>query len=276
MTAIEAMDVVMTPWRRFVGANIKGTPAMPADKVAEDVEVLKGIASIVVTQEVRWVWYWRQIRRVLDILPRAKRRDPAKWRSIPGIATAIARPVKAASGVLFKGRHWRKLDVKARRLHDGEAGISENREIRAGLLGDWETGLAVWGGTCHFVVGGDMPTDSPRRRRILDHDLDVLDRFLDDLVATGHPILFQLDANIRPASGAAYRRLRRIIHDHGGRIIGDHGVEFLFVIDGRDTDVEVRDIRRGGFTIKPKHRGGRLNTDHEARGITFRLVRGRR
>jgi hypothetical protein len=181
--------------------------------------------------------------------------------------------VFAASSIMWKGRHWRRAKTWTRPLHGGAKRISEPRWLRAGLLVDWDTALAVIAGTCHFVVRGDNDGDPEERRDILEHDLDQLDRFLDDLVATGHPVIFQLDANIRPRSGTSYRRLRRIIHDHGGRIIGPHGVEYLFVIDGADTRVEVRG---NGFQIKPKARGGRLNTDHEARGITFRLVRKRR
>lgn len=278
MTALEATDQVVTPWRRFVGANIKGTPAMSADKVGADVEILRGTASIIVTQEVRWAWYWKRIGRVLKITSaggRRRRRTTStkapRWKTAPSIAAAVVRPARAASAVMWKGRDWRRAKTIVRKLHQGRGGISETRWARAVLLVDWGTGLGLWAGTLHNVVGGDMPGDGEIRRGMLDHDLDVLDRLLDDLVATGHAIAFEIDANIRPSSGDSYRRLRRIIHDHGGQIIGDHGVEFLFVIPGRDTDLEVRNPR--GFTIPPKAHGGALNTDHEARGMTFRLVR---
>lgn len=277
MTAREATDEVVTPWRRFVGANIKGTPAMSADKVGDDVEVLRRTASIIVTQETRWTWYWRTIGKLLAIVlqgrPRRRRAAaaPARWKTAPTIPRAIARPVRAGSAVMWKGRHWRRARTVVRKLHRGFAKISEARWLRAVLLVDWDTGLAVWAGTCHFVVRGDAADDPDLRQDILAGNLDKLDKLLDDLVATGHPVLFQLDANIGPSSSrATLTRLRRIIHEHGGQIIGRQGVEWLFVIDGRDTDVEVRGR---GFEIRPKARGGRLNTDHEARGITFRLRR---
>jgi hypothetical protein len=284
MTVREASEEAVTPWRRFVGANIKGTPAMSADKVGADVEVLRRTASIVVTQETRWSWYWRRIGRVLAIVlqgrpPRRRRRAALsdRWKTAPGIAKAIARPGRAASAVMWKGRHWGRARTMVRLLHRGARKITEARWLRAVLLVDWDTQLGVWAGTCHFVVGADGRDDRRRRdfakrRRILLRDLDRFDAFLGDLVATGHPVLFQLDANIGPTSEDEIRaQLIAIIRRRGGRVIGFRGVEWLIVIDGADVEVEVRDP--GGWIIRAKARGGRLNTDHEARGVTFRLVR---
>lgn len=283
MTTTEALDQTATPWRRFVGSNIKGTPAMPAAKVAEDLETLRDAASIAVTQEFRWPWYWRAARRVLRLVrrvtktgdPKLRRISAAKWKTAPPVARAIVAPVFSAQAVMWRGRDWRRARTMHRRLHDGAAKISETREIRAALLVDWITGLAVWAGTTHFVVGGDKPSDRRRhdfgeRRRMLLADLDVLDAFLGRLVATGHAVILELDANIGLRSEQGMRdQLIEVIHRHGGRIYGDRGVEWLIVIDGREVAVEVRNPR----TIQPKTHGGPLNTDHEARVIAFRLVR---
>ena len=248
------------PWRRFAGANIKGTPAMPARNVRHDLRVLKNHASLLVVQEFRWPWYWRTADRVLSRLAKKGKR----WGSSPTYTDGLARPVFGAQAVLWRRSAWRHKDTKQRILHHGAAGISEDRRLRACLMEDRKNPVPGWVGTTHFVVGGDNDGDGPKRRAMLQEDIDRLDEFLTDLRATGHPIVFQLDANIK-ASSDTYRQFRDMLRRHGARLQGNRkGVEYLFVIDGGHAEVQVQnawEIPTSG-----------LRTDHEARGITFRFV----
>lgn len=246
-----------TPWRQFLGLNIKGTPAMPARAVAHDLRVAKRRASVVAVQEFKWPWYWRTLGRQL---PAA---SSSAWRSSPNPLVGLARPVFGGQAVAWRGQLWRRRKTRRLLLHAGAAGISESRQLRAALLEDRNTELRAWFGTTHFVVGGDQTSDSLRRRNLLAEDLAQLDRFLAELTRTGDPVVFQLDANIRPRS-EAYPKLRAILRRHRATIHGTHGVEFLFTINGTRTLVEVKDD-----WIVPT---SELRTDHEGRGITFRLV----
>lgn len=248
------------PWRRFAGANIKGTPAMRARKVRHDLRVLKSHASLLVLQEFKWPWYWRAARRVLSRMTKKGKR----WGSSPTYRDGLARPVFGAQAVLWRRNVWRHLDTRQRLVHHGAAGISEDRRLRACLVADRENPVPGWAGTTHFVVSGDNDNDSPKRRAMMQDDIQSLDRFLRDLRATGHPIVFQLDANIR-ASSDVYRQFRGMLRKHGARLQGNRrGVEYLFVIDGRDATVEVKN----SWQIP----ASALRTDHEARGLTFRFV----
>lgn len=246
-----------TPWRRFLGMNIKGTPSMPAVAVAHDLAVGRSRSSVLVLQEFRWPWYWRTLGRVVPAL------STQKWRSSPGAAVGFSRPVLGAQAVTWRGQDWRRRRTRRRLLHRGVANVSEDRHLRAVLLEDRNTELRAWFGTTHFVVRGDQDSDPIRRRDLMARDLAALDQLLTELVASGEPVLFQLDANLRPRS-AVYQKFRRILRNHGATIHGTHGVEFLFTIDGSRTKVEVKDD-----WIIPVHE---LRTDHEGRGITFRLV----
>lgn len=219
-------------WIRFVGQNIKGNPAMAARKVAHDLRVVKRHCDVAVLQEFRLPWYWRTLAKVLG----------TSWSSYPSASNGLAHPTRGAQAVLWRpdvvtrqaGEKSRQLET----LHDGVGGISEDRYLRAVLLAA-AAGGAAWCGGTHFVVGGDGPNDGPRRKTILSNDLHALEEFLDDLLATGHAIVFELDANIHVGT-TAYARLRRIVESRGGRFIGALGVEYLFVIDGTDTTVEIR------------------------------------
>lgn len=248
---------VMTDWFRFLGMNIKGTPAMTAIEVAEDLAVGQDHCSVLVTQEFRWPWYWRTLRTAVAVTAKSR------WRTSPGLVPGFARPVRGAQSVMWKGRRWKRVGTKVALLHKGVAGISEDRFIRAVLLKDRETGLRCWFLTTHFVVGGDMASDSSRRRNIMAIDLAAFHNFVDHLVASGHPIIGQLDANLRPAS-QVYSSFLRIVRRHKGTFHGNHGVEFLFTIPGRTTSIEVK----RNWTVPTTE----LNTDHEGRGITARIV----
>lgn len=246
-----------TTWRRFAGFNIKGTPAMPAASVAHDLDVAQSVASVLVFQEFRWPWYWRTLQRVMGDVA------DSVWRSAPGMLMGARKPVWGAQAVLWKRKVWRRIDTRVALLHDGEAGISESRYLRAVLLEDRATGLRCWFGTTHFVVKGDATSDTVRRRLIMTRDLNALDNFLHALTRTGHPVVFQMDANIHTGT-PAYTRLRATLSSYRGVIHGRHGVEYLFTLPGARAGIEVK----GDFEVPTT----RLKTDHEARGITFRLT----
>lgn len=256
------MPIIDSPPRRFLGANIKGTPAMAVGDVEHDLRELKRRTDVLVTQEFRWPWYWHALGKVLRVVAEGG------WRSYPALAKGAVHPVKSAQAVIWRRRLWRAIDRRETLLHAGRANISEDRWLRAALLRDrtvTATTLATWALTTHNVVGGDGDHDSAQRKAILDHDLDVLERFLPQLLRTGWPVIGEVDANIHRGT-EAFTRLQRIITQLGGTFHGPLGVEFLFTIPGDNgTSVVVDDE-----WIVPD---AALRTDHEARGITFRLRR---
>jgi len=241
-----------TSVRAFVGANIKGTPKMSRRKVAEDLRSLRAHADLVVLQEFKWRTYWLALGANLR-----------RWGSYPSAARGLATPVRAGQPVVWRRRVWRRVGSRGALLHKGRAGISEDRYLRAVLVEDRATGLRCWHGGTHNVVGGDEDTDGPVRRAMLDEDLDRLAAFLDDLASTGYPIVWQMDANVHRGTDA-YRRLVQTVVDRGGAFYGEHGVEYLFAMHGEHGVVEVLSAWR-------LRAGDHLNTDHEARGITYRL-----
>lgn len=244
--------MTVTEPRAFVGANIKGTPKMSRRKVAEDLRTLRAHADLVVIQEFRHRSYWLALAANLR-----------HWGSYPNAARGLARPVWAGQPVAWRRRVWRRVAGRVALLHKGRAGISEDRYLRAVLVEDRATGLRAWHGGTHNVVGGDEPTDGPVRRAMLDEDLDRLAGFLDDLASTGEPVVWHMDANVHRGT-EAYRRLVEIVRSRGGVFHGEHGVEYLFVMHGAHTRVEVV----ASWRLRA---GDHLNTDHEARGITYRL-----
>lgn len=257
------MTEQMTSWRRLLWMNIRGTPPMRASAVRHDVEVFLRNATAGGVQEFRWPWYWSTL---IAAFRRAKRQRGERWRSYPSTAVGLVRPVFAGQAILWRSDLYRQRAKRRWLLHKGERRISESRQLRAVLLEDRNTGLAEWVGTTHNVVGGDAPGDSPKRKGMLDQDLDVLELAFDHMTGTGHPVSFGLDANIHRGT-AAYERLLRIVAKHGGTIHGQHGVEFTITLPGRDVVAETR----RPWTIATN----RIRTDHEGRGITRRLVRRR-
>ena len=246
-----------TRWFRFLGMNIKGTPSMRQSKVEHDLDIAKAKADVLVVQEFRWPWYFSAAKKVMSSAEIA-------WGTSPGVNHGYVRPVAGAQGVMWLRERFKRLRTRHALAHAGVAGVSESRFLRACLLRDRETGIKGWFGTTHFVVGGDEFTDSNRRKAIMAGDLIALDKFLTGLKRGGHPILFQLDANIHKGSWA-YAEFMRILRKHGATVHGEHGVEYLFTINGRKAQVEVRND-----WIIPT---SRLETDHEGRGITARFVR---
>ena len=239
--------------------NIKGTPAMPAAAVKHDLTVGRSEASVLVTQEFRWPWYWRTLKNVVG---RGKWSD--RWSSSPGFAKGFARPVRGAQSVMWDNKIWKHVDTRVRVLHDGHAGISEDRFIRAVLLQNRATGVLCWFLTTHFVVGGDEPGDGPLRKKMMALDLRVLDTMVEGLRETGYAIIGQFDGNIHRGT-PAYRELMDIASDNKMTFHGEHGVEYLFTVDGEATKVQVLND-----WVVPT---SRLKTDHEGRGITYRLIR---
>lgn len=249
------IEIKATPWFRFLGMNIRGTPPMASADVAHDLRVAQDETDILVAQEFRHRWYWRVAKRLM-----AKR-----WGSSPGYRRGIAAPVAGAQPVFFRRSLFKGGRTKTRLLHWGKAKISENRFQRAKRINvRGYDGFSLFAYTTHCVVKGDEASDPKVRRDMLAGDLKRLDRFLTTLVRTGLPVIGQLDANIRKGS-ASYDDLLRILKRHGATLYGAHGVEYLFVIDGREIEVEVRNP-----DVVPT---SRLRTDHEGRCIEFRLVR---
>ena len=241
-----------TSVRQFAGANIKGTPRMRRRKVAEDLRTIRANADALALQEFRHRSYWLALAANLR-----------SWGSFPSAASGLARPVRGAQALAWRRSIWRRRGSRIKRLHRGRAGISEDRYLRAVLLEDKATGVRCWHGSTHFVVGGDDPTDGPVRRAMLEHDLERWAEFLDGLADTGHPVVWHMDANVHKGT-RAHDRIVEVVTAHGGRILGEHGVEYLIVLPGNKARV-------GGVVLWRLRAGIVLNTDHEARGMTYRL-----
>lgn len=255
-----------TEWSHFLGANIKGTPAMSADKVRADLRHLRSRTDLLVVQEFKWSWYWRVARdEMATVLSRGEITD--RWGASPGFAAGFKDAVAGAQACLWSRAEWKKIRTKRWLLHPSTPGISDDRYQRAVLVEHRKTKQRVWLYTTHFAVGGDRRGDPQRNRTVLALDIDRMGIALTYLRGTGHPVLGQLDANIARDS-AAYPGFKKMLDDHGARLHGEHGVEYLFSINGKRTRVEVKN----DWVVLPKSRKGPLNTDHEARGVTFRLV----
>lgn len=240
---------------RFAGMNIKGTPAMSAASVHHDLKVAKSKADILVFQEFRWEWYWAQLALVMN----------RAWGTAPTKHLGKKQPVRGAQAVLWKKKHWKRLEARSHLLHSGVAKVSEDRYVRGVLLECKTSGLRCWFVTTHFVVKGDQKRDPSLRQTMFKRDCSVLSEFLEALKKTGHPIVMQLDANVTPLSGN-YPYFARVIEKHNGRMHGNKGVEFLVTFPGKYSRVKVeRD-----WVIPTSE----LKTDHEGRGITARLVSG--
>lgn len=249
------LDVKSDP-RRVLWLNVKGNPRMSRDKVEEDVQKGMDLGSVLMLNEYKWEMYWRTAHRVAY----------GGWGSSPGFAAGTLHPNRGAQPVMWKRGVWRHEETRLRLMHDGEPGISEDRYMRAVLLKERKTNLRCWFATSHFVVGGDQAGDGPQRKEMLKQDLVRMNSMLIGLQRTPHPIIFQGDLNIH-ADGWAYQVLRMMLAKSGAQIHGDHGVEYTFVINGRREGRTRVEVERSW-----KVRNTRLNTDHEGRGLTFRLL----
>lgn len=249
--------------RRFVGANVKRT--LTRWQVRDDLAMIARHykASVIALQEFQTRGHWLALRSALE-----------GWKSYPSVLVGLARPSWSGQAIAWRHDQWRRLDKRRRELHQGAAGITETRQLRAVLLEDRRSGLACWFATTHFVVGGDQLTDGPVRRHLMAQDLTRLDKFIRELKATGHAGVLQLDANLTPASDA-WATFQQLLRRRGCTIHGVRGVEYLITWqaswtpgpDGRGRNPAQMLRVSSDMTI------GRLNTDHEARALDFRLER---
>lgn len=253
---------------RLVGMNINDNPPMTGAEVEDDLDaaVDRGRAHIIVTQEMRWAWYFRRAAKVLRRRIRGDERAlPTSWQHSPNLARAIAAPNASAQACFWREDLLQRRQTARRRLHKGYRRISESRQLRGVLLEDREhddPDLAVWAGTTHFVRGGDEKRDPELHRRILlQEDLPAFGGWLDDMLETGHGAIVQLDANIREGA-AAYDDFMAVVHQRGGRAIGRHGIEYLLVFQpANGTRIDVMEA----WELHGLH------TPHEGRGVTFRI-----
>lgn len=247
--------------------NIKGNPRMPASDVREDLEVALKRGGIVTLVEFRWDYYWRTLARLVKAFLSADvRRESGlpTWRSFPTFKRGIAAPVAGGQMVMWKADRWARADKLVKRIHRGMARISEDRRIRGVLLLDRPTLLGLWVLVTHYVVGGDNKGDGPRRRATLRQDIDVTVRALRKALASGFPVALTLDGNIRLQSDAYAEFRRRVVDEFGGTVHGNPGVEWIITYPGSNgTTIDV--------SAEWETRTGRLNTDHEGRGITATL-----
>ena len=243
--------------RSVGGANIKGTPAMPAASVRNDLKKLKSRLDIIGLQEFRHRWYWLVLGALFG----------ERWRSYPSQKAALKQPVFGGQGILWKSNINRKVhsrQMAAFDFEDDHSGIMENRWIRAVLLEDRISQLACWYISTHFVVHGDDHGEGPRRQAFMEQNLARLALMLDYCSRTGEPMVLELDANIHKGTWA-YFRLMQIFEQYGGRVVGEQGVEFLVVFDGDLTRVVVDKA----YVLRPRDIG--LKTDHEVRCIDHHL-----
>lgn len=232
----------------FVGANIKGTPAMPASSVSHDLRVLRRVADVFVVQEFRWKWYWLAISSAL-----------VGWASYPSRAVGIAAPNNGAQAIFWKRRLFKKLKSycePAFNFNLDNAGIMENRFVRGVLLNFRKDGFIAWYLSTHFVVGGDEHTDSIRRRNFMKQNIAALDKALTYMQNSGYPIMGEIDANIHKYS-EAYSDFMSMMRRHGATFHGELGVEYAFTINGRYGTWE--HIRPDTISTS------QLKTDHESR-----------
>jgi len=244
---------VRTTWRPFGGFNVKGVPAMSQRQVLHDLRIIRRNVVVASLQEFKHSRYWSWMRRAL---PRTGRQP---WRSYPD----GYRGPRSSQPVIWRARVYDLVEGRQRELHGDQGAISQARYVTAALLRDRATGLRCWYVSAHFVVRGDQPSDTERRRTLLEQDLQEFELFLDQLADTGHPIVGELDANL-PGSQAhrmpqvAGNGIRRV------RYLGRRGIEYAFVVDGSDVSVETRNVREVA--------DARLYTDHEGRVFGHRLV----
>jgi len=232
---------------------------MSAARVSSDLREIDRSFDSAVVCEFKWDYYWGRAKAILG----AER----EWEANPSYNRGKARPVASAQASFWRNDIFDKRRGKTALCHIGHAGISEMRLIRGTLLNHIDSGIKHWEVVTHFVVGGDEDGDGPKRKRILRANIRRFVRFLKRLKRTGHAIIGQLDANIHKGTWA-YREFMKRMKEVDARFYGELGVEYLFVIDGKDVDVKVGKP----IVILPKWRGGVLETDHEARGFQYRLV----
>jgi hypothetical protein len=237
----------------FAGANIKGTPSMPRRKVRHDLKKLKRRADVFGVQEFTWTWYWKAATALLA----------AVWGSVPSFSKGVARPILGAQGIFWKRKLFKRLDSFIQPSFDfrvDTSGIMNDRWLRAVLLKVRSHAFAGWFLSGHFVVGGDEDGDGPVRKELLAQNIAYLDRALTELLATGYPVMAELDCNIHRGTWA-YARLMDVLEKHGATVHGTHGVEFSFTCPA----AKGRFIRVKASNIPTSE----LETDHEVRVLDW-------
>lgn len=257
MTALLQTEVLT-----FQGMNIRGNPKMRTASVVNDLEILESESDSAVVCEFRWADYWRAAKRLFG------NEAGDRFGAYPGFKVGERFPVASGQASFWRTSVFEKEKGRATLCHLGHAGISEMRMIRGTLLNHLRTGLKHWEVVAHFVVGGDGDGDGPIRKKILRNNIRRFVRFLKKLKRTGHAILGQLDANIHQGTWA-FREFMSKMKNLGATFHGELGIEYLFSIDGEKSSVNP--VK--SFVTLPEHKGGVLKTDHEARGLTYRLYR---
>jgi exonuclease III len=244
----------------FGGANIKGTPPMPAPSVRNDVRKISKVVDVFLVQEFRHAWYWATIRTLLGAL----------WASYPAFVVGLANPVFGGQAIFWKRKLWKKMNQKVIEAFDftlDNSGIMENRWIRAVLLADKKTLIDCWFVSAHFVVHGDDAGEGDRREHFMHQNLARLERMLIMLTHSDSPIIFEGDLNLHPG-GWAWNDFMALVKKYDGRIIGTNGVEFMVVFDKH---CATKVVVEKNYVLTPKAAG--LKTDHEVRVMDFHLQR---
>lgn len=240
------------------GANIKGTPAMKPPAVTNDVRKISRRVDVLITQEFKWRWYWTIIRTMLG----------PKWGSYPAFVIGIAKPIFGAQGIFWKRRLFRRVTAKVLEAFDfglDNGGIMDNRWVRALLLQEKKSKLQCWFISLHAVVHGDDHGEGDLRQKFMHQNLQALARMLKFVCRSDAPVVVEGDFNIHPGTWA-YAELMDIVHQHGGRVVGQHGVEFMIVFDDH---CKTKVIVEKNYVLTPKAAG--LKTDHEVRCADIHL-----
>lgn len=237
----------------FAGANIKGTRAMPNASVRHDLDIVQNASDVFVVQEFKWSSYWKVFATLMGVA----------WASFPGKTRSLLRPVEGAQAIFWKKKLFKKLKTFSHPAFNFDldnAGIMDNRWIRAVLLQDRQDRFTSWYLTTHFVVGGDQAFDGPKRKEFMKQNINRLDHVLTKLQNTGYPICGEIDGNIHKGSWA-YALFMEMMHTHGATFHGELGVEYAFTINGR-----FGTFNKVVPTVIPT---SRLKTDHEVRVLEF-------
>ncbi len=122
-----------TEWLTFVGTNERATPPMPDRWAGDDLELLAHPADSMVVQEFKLRGFWLEARRRLS----------KEWACSPSWLRGIAAPSAGAQPIMWRRDVFKKVRWLSRLLHEGRAGISEDRFINTGFLEHLGTAIRV-------------------------------------------------------------------------------------------------------------------------------------
>lgn len=233
-----------TTLRRFVGQNIRATPAMRYKKVREDLRAIKEAGgSVYALQEMKWPWYWTALFRVFG-LPRPKLKGWGRHpRSFMG--------ARSAQPIVWRRKVYKLKKRKRKRLHGIAPGISLARFANAVLLEDRDTGLRCWYLSTHYIPGGSGTHGNRRRQRLWRRSVRRTEELLEELLDTGWPVLGSLDGNARGRIFSERIRGKKVYY------IGERGIDYLILINNDKASVVIQ----GDGRINASD----LNTDHAGR-----------